>query len=70
MVRGNDTQDILRYRWKCFVCAAVDCFALFCPKNFSVQSDPALFCASVNKRLELELHIGSCGIRLTTSRFG
>ena len=29
------------------------CFALSCPKNFSAQSDPVLFCASDNKRLEL-----------------
>ena len=30
------------------------CFALSCPKNFSAQSDPVLFYASDNKRLELE----------------
>ena len=30
------------------------CFALSCPKNFSAQSDPVLFFASDNKRLELE----------------
>ena len=29
-------------------------FALSCPKNFIAQSDPVLFCASDNKRLELE----------------
>ena len=28
------------------------CFALCCPKNFSAQSEPVLFCASDNKRLE------------------
>ena len=28
---------------------------LSCPKNFSAQSDPVLFCASDNKRLELEI---------------
>ena len=33
------------------------CFALSCPKNFSAQSDPVLFCASDNKRLELECTI-------------
>ena len=30
------------------------CFALSCPKNFSAQTDPVLFCASDNKSLELE----------------
>ena len=29
------------------------CIALFCPKNFSAQSEPVLFCAPDNKRLEL-----------------
>ena len=37
------------------------CFALSRPKNFSAQSDPLLFCASDNKRFELEIF-------LTTSR--
>ena len=30
------------------------CFALSCPKNFSAQSDPVLFSASDNKRLEVD----------------
>ena len=33
------------------------CFALSCPKNFSAQSDPVLFCASDNKIFELELFV-------------
>ena len=33
------------------------CFALCCPKNFSAQSDPVLFCASDNKRLEYCVHV-------------
>ena len=34
--------------------AMVGCCAVSCLKNFSAQSDSVLFCASDNKRLELE----------------
>ena len=38
------------------------CFALSCPKNFSVQSDLVLFCASDNKRLELKGIVQHCSV--------
>ncbi len=41
--------------FRVFICyVMLGCCAASCHKNFSAQSDSVLFCASDNKRLELE----------------
>ena len=53
---------ILAYHIIYVLCTYVisGCFALSCPKNFRAQSDPVLFCASDNKRLELCTSVSMC----------
>ena len=51
-VQSTCTECMSCYVILCLLCyAIVGCCAVPCPKNFSAQSDPVLFCASDNKRL-------------------
>src|SRR4029434_7143250 len=49
LLRVNYVQSTCTECMSCYV--MVGCCAVPCPKNFSAQSDPVLFCASDNKRL-------------------
>ena len=46
--------------FRVFICyVMIGCCAVSCHKNFSAQSDSVLFCASDNKRLELEVDLSN-----------